>query len=149
MTREKMKEIEGKIYEAVRSKWGYGDEAEEIVDGVGEAMDAWFDTKEGEEIKVKGVSMKYFRVNALFIEGEYKEYPVMSDGEIEEDNVANDDRTHQWFIGYEVSECGEDGVVENVKKYYVDRGRPGATPDDLLEQIKKDHPAGEWQNNEW
>lgn len=53
MTREKMTEIECKLYEAVRAKWGYGDEGDEIVDGLSEAMDAWFDAKEGAGIKVK------------------------------------------------------------------------------------------------
>lgn len=53
MTREKMLEIEDKIYEAVRSKWGYGDEADEMVDGLMEAMEAWHDIKDGAEIKVK------------------------------------------------------------------------------------------------
>ena len=53
MTRGRMVEIEDKIYEAVRDKWGYGDEGDEIIDGLMEAMDAWFDMKEGAEIKVK------------------------------------------------------------------------------------------------
>lgn len=53
MTREKMLEIEDKLYEAIRDKWGYGDEGDEIVDGTMEAIEAWLDREEGAELKVK------------------------------------------------------------------------------------------------
>ena len=53
MTRDAMTEVECKLYEAVRKVYGYNDEADEIVDGLSEAMEAWFDMKEGAEIKVK------------------------------------------------------------------------------------------------
>lgn len=52
MTRERMLEIEDKLYEAVRAKWGYGDEGDEIVDGVAEAIDAWLDREAGAELKI-------------------------------------------------------------------------------------------------
>lgn len=53
MTRGKMLEIEDKLYEAIRDKWGYGDEGDEIVDGVMDAIEAWLDREEGAELKVK------------------------------------------------------------------------------------------------
>lgn len=52
MTREKMLEVEDKLYEAIRDKWGYGDEGDEIVDATMEAIEAWLDREEGAELKI-------------------------------------------------------------------------------------------------
>ena len=53
MTSGKMGAIEDKIYEAVRAKWGYGAEGDEIVDGLMEAFDAWYNREEGAELRIK------------------------------------------------------------------------------------------------
>jgi len=53
MTRDKMLEYEDKIYEAVRKVYGYNDEANDIIDALMEAMDEWFSTRMGAELKVK------------------------------------------------------------------------------------------------
>ena len=53
MTSGKMKAIEDKVYEAVRAKWGYGADGDEIVDGLMEAFDAWFEADAGASIKFK------------------------------------------------------------------------------------------------
>lgn len=93
--------------------------------------------------------MKYFEVYKLYIRGQFEEYNCLSDGNDDGEVISNDDREHLWFIGFEVWEYEEDGTTIGRKKYYVDRGRAGATTDDLLDKIKEEHPAGEWQNNNW
>lgn len=93
--------------------------------------------------------MKYFDVYKLYIRGQFEEYDCLSDGSDDGRVISNDDREHLWFIGFEVWEYEEDGTTIERKKYYVDRGRTGATADDLLDRIKEEHPACEWQNNNW
>lgn len=53
MNRERMLEAEDKLYEAVRDKFGYGDEGDELVDALMEAIEAWLDREEGAELKIK------------------------------------------------------------------------------------------------
>lgn len=94
--------------------------------------------------------MMYFDVKKLYIRGNFEQTNCYSDGTDDGRVISNDDREHNWFIGFEVYEYDEDGTVDDVKSYYVDRGRPGATADDLLDKIKEEHmPEDGWQNNEW
>lgn len=96
----------------------------------------------------KESKMRFFDVYKLEIKGEMQETLVMSDG-TEDGTPSKDDRQVEWLIGYKVYEYEEDGTTIGEKTYYIDRGRPGATPDDLLAQIEEDHQPDMWQCHNW
>lgn len=92
--------------------------------------------------------MKSFMVYRYEIIGKRAETPINSDN-TDAGVGIRDERTDKWLVGFNVYEY-DDETMEQVKKtYYIDRGRPGADPDSVIEQIKKDHPAGEWENYNW
>lgn len=68
---------------------------------------------------------------------------VYSDGSVipeTEDCIGNE------IIEYIVYEYEEDGTMIG-EKHYAISGAMGE--DEAMEQIKEDHPAGEWQNHDW
>lgn len=71
---------------------------------------------------------------------------VNSDGSASDysETWAGDDTVVEYVV-YEYD--GEYGTLDNTLHYAI--GGFYDTPEDALEQIKEDHPADEWQNNEW
>lgn len=69
---------------------------------------------------------------------------VYSDGTVipnTEDVIGNE------ITEYIVYEYEEDGTLFNTSHYQI--GGFYSTEDEAMEQIKEDHPAGEWQNHDW
>lgn len=97
--------------------------------------------------------MRYFRVEEEYLVGNLQRVAVASDGEPIDDpyDVEWESWACQLTLGYTVYELGEDDMTENTEFYPVHTD-PTTLRDDseqVLEQIKADYPAGEWQNNEW
>lgn len=69
---------------------------------------------------------------------------VFSDGEPDLDTEMKIDVDS--IIEYVVNEYDENGELLAEQHYIVSEYRDAQ---DLLEQIKEDHPAGEWQNDKW
>lgn len=93
--------------------------------------------------------MKYFQVNREELIGTLTTGEIDSDGEYT--NLPDDIEQRNITIGFSVSEYGEDGMIENVEFYpvQIDTESWTTNEDEVLEQIKADYPAGEWQNNNW
>lgn len=71
-------------------------------------------------------------------------HKINSDGSYTGDHYTISEREP---VGYRVYEYEEDG--EPIGESYYAIGGFYADPEDALEQIKADHPAGEWQNHDW
>lgn len=93
--------------------------------------------------------MKYFQVNKEELIGTLTTGEIYSDGEYV--NLPDDIEQRNLTMGYSVSIYGEDGMIEDVKYYPVKIGTESweTNEDEVLEKIKVDFPAGEWQNNQW
>lgn len=93
--------------------------------------------------------MKYFAVNREELVGMTTTGEVFSDGEYI--NLPDDVEARTITMGFSVMEYGEDGMIENVKFYgvHTDMESLADDADAVLEQIKADYPAGDWQNNNW
>ena len=93
--------------------------------------------------------MKYFGVKKEELVGNLTSGVVYGDGEYAEEPDETECRT--MTIGYNVWEYNEDGTTDRVVFYKVDTDTEAWTDneDEVLEKIKADHPAGEWQNNNW
>ncbi len=93
--------------------------------------------------------MKYFSVNKEELIGTLTTGEIYSDGEYV--NLPDDIEQRNLTMGYSVSVYGEDGMIEDVKYYPVkiDTESWTTNEDEVLEKIKADFPAGEWQNNQW
>lgn len=94
--------------------------------------------------------MKYYEVEAEVMRGAPVHYTVASDGAQCADEWESD-WEQEVLTGYSVAELGEDGRTENYHFYPVQTNTRDWTNngDEVLEQIKQDYPATEWQNNEW
>jgi hypothetical protein len=68
---------------------------------------------------------------------------VASDGTPVEQPTLVDTDT---IIEYAVYEYDEDGSITGTKHYIISEYHD---EQDMLEQIKEDHPAPEWQNHNW
>lgn len=93
--------------------------------------------------------MKYFTVNKETLSGMMTTSEVYSDGE--HVSLPDDVEAREITMGFSVSEYDEQGLIQNVKFYPVatDMESLEDNADEVLEQIKQDYPAGEWQNNNW
>lgn len=94
--------------------------------------------------------MKYFRVEEDWISNIPRRMEVASDGE----QVAEGYDTSEIvniILGYSVFIEGEDGRTEDVEFYPVSTNTRTLEDNhkEVLEQIKQDFPAPEWQNNAW
>lgn len=80
-------------------------------------------------------------------------FPVYSDGEKSGDNynVDVDGYPETITIGFLVNIYGEDGFLKRCEFYPVNTNMLDFTNNEkeVLDKIKADFPAGEWQNNEW
>ena len=93
--------------------------------------------------------MKYFQVNKEELIGTLTTGEIYSDGEYV--NLPDDIEQRNLTMGYSVSIYDENGMIEDVKYYPVkiDTESWETNEDEVLEKIKADFPAGEWQNNQW
>lgn len=93
--------------------------------------------------------MRCFSVNKEELIGMMTTGEIYSDGEYI--NLPDDTEARNITMGFSVTEYGEDGMVEKVKFYPVATDMESFTDneDEVLEKIKADHPAGEWQNDNW
>ena len=93
--------------------------------------------------------MKYFAVDKETLSGMMTTGEVYSDGEYV--SLPDDIEAREITMGFSVSEYDEQGMIQNVKFYPVatDMESLEDNADEVLEQIKQDYPAGEWQNNNW
>ena len=94
--------------------------------------------------------MRYFTVEKEVMRGAPVRYTVASDGSKLADEYETD-IAHEITTGIKVWEDEEDGTTIGVEFYPVKTNARDWRNDELqvLEIIKYDHPAGEWQNNEW
>lgn len=93
--------------------------------------------------------MKYFSVNKEELIGTLTTGEVLSDGDYA--TLPDDIEQRNLTMGYSVSIYDENGMIEDVKYYPVkiDTESWETNEDEVLEKIKADFPAGEWQNNQW
>lgn len=92
--------------------------------------------------------MKYFEVEEGRIESPIMTHAVASDGSWCSGEEVLEDRA-DILLWYRVLEYDEDGTSRNVVYYNVCDDGEHSNADEVLEQIKADHPADEWQNNDW
>ena len=93
--------------------------------------------------------MKYFEVKKEELRGSLMTANIYSDGEYMDE--ADEVEIRTLTTGFSVFEYGEDGMTQRVEFYPVkiDTESWTTNEDEVLEQIKADYPAGEWQNNNW
>ena len=94
--------------------------------------------------------MRYFTVEKEVMRGAPVRYGVASDGSQLADEYETD-IIHEITTGFNVWECEEDGTTIGVEFYPVKTNAINWANNEkeVLEKIKADHPAGEYQNNEW
>lgn len=92
--------------------------------------------------------MKYFEVEEGRIESPIITHAVASDGSWCSGGEVLEDKD-DILLWYRVLEYNEDGTSLNVVYYNVSDDGEHSDADEVLERIKNDHPAGEWQNNDW
>lgn len=94
--------------------------------------------------------MRYFEVRKEAFTGVVVAGTVDSDGDYV-DLPYDTDETGEITVGFSVFEFGENGMTENVEFYAVktDTTDWSNNEEEVLEQIKADYPAGEWQNHDW
>ena len=94
--------------------------------------------------------MKYFTVEKEVMRVAPVRYTVSSDGSQSADEWETD-LVQELTTGFAVREYEEDGTTIGVEFYPVQTNTRDWRNNELqtLEIIKYDHPADEWQNNEW
>lgn len=92
--------------------------------------------------------MKYFEVEEGRIKAPIETHYVASDGSWCSGGEVLEDEA-EILLWYRVIEYNEDGTSHNVVYYNVCDDGEHSNADEVLEQIKADHPAGEWQNHDW
>ena len=93
--------------------------------------------------------MKYFEVKREDLRGSLMSGLAYSDGEYLEEPDETEIRA--LTTGFSVWIYAENGMTEDVKFYPVKTDMESWTDDseEVIEKIKADYPAGEWQNNNW
>lgn len=99
--------------------------------------------------------MIYFEVHKEFVRGTMFRYEIESDGSQASDSYSVDDENandvFEMTIGYVVNTYDEQGMHLDTNFYKVDTDTATwqDNADEVLEQIKADYPAGEYQNDRW
>lgn len=95
-------------------------------------------------------AVRYFEVRKEVLTGETRQYNVCADGS-HAGTSESDGEAREITTGFNVWEYEEDGTTIGVEFYEVQTNMGDFTnnEDEVLEKIKQDHPAGEWQNHEW
>lgn len=93
--------------------------------------------------------MRYFRVDKEELTGMLVSGEIFSDGEYVE--LPNDTEARTITTGFSVWKYKENGETIGVEYYPVEIYADSWTTneEEVLEQIKQDFPAGEWQNDRW
>lgn len=95
--------------------------------------------------------MKNFRVEEEYV-ARINRIEVASDGEpVGEPYDVDSDSCQSITLGYNVFEEDEEGYTWHIEFYPVqtDMRTFKSNKKEVLEQIKSDYPAPDWQNNEW
>lgn len=87
--------------------------------------------------------MLYFEVEEGRIEGVVMATPVARDGSWCGGSDATEEKADV-LLWYRVWEYYEDGTTKDIVYYRVDDNA-----DEVLDMIEREHPAEEWQNNDW
>lgn len=99
--------------------------------------------------------MVYFEVEREFVRGKMFRHEVESDGSQASDSYGVDDELgddiFEMTIGFVVNTYDEQGIHLDTDFYEVDTSTATwqDNADEVLEQIKANYPAGEYQNNRW
>lgn len=93
--------------------------------------------------------MKYFSVNREELVGMMTTGVIYSDGEYKD--LPDDVEARNIVMGFSVSEYDEQGMIQTVEFYPVvtDMESLEDNSEEVLDKIKADYPAGEWQNHDW
>lgn len=93
--------------------------------------------------------MKYFSVNREELVGMMTTGAIYSDGEYKD--LPDDVEARTITMGFSVSEYDEQGMIQTVEFYPVatDMESLEDNSEKVLDKIKADYPAGEWQNHDW
>lgn len=93
---------------------------------------------------------RYFEVRKEVLSGITKQFNVLIDG-TNAGTCESDGEAREITTGFSVWEYNEQGMTDKVEFYPVktDTTNWENDEDEVLKQIISDHPAGEWQNNEW
>ena len=93
---------------------------------------------------------RYFIVEKRTLSTVPTSYEVDSGGD-KVGRVMIEEQHLELCLGYVVRELDECGIPETDRFYPVitDTADNTDNSDEVLEQIKADYPAGDWQNNEW
>lgn len=93
--------------------------------------------------------MKQFRVNKETLSGMMTTGEIYSDGEYV--SLPDDIEAREITMGFSVTQYGENGAITNVKFYPVVTDMESFEDDSefVLEKIKGDYPASDWQNSQW
>lgn len=93
--------------------------------------------------------MRYFEVHKEELRGSVMSGEVYSDGEYV--NEADELEIRTITTGFSVYEYDEQGVRQDTEFYPVETNMETweDNSNDVLNYIMEDHPASEWQNNNW
>lgn len=92
--------------------------------------------------------MLFFEVEEGRVEGQVIATAVARDGSWCSGSDATEEKA-DILLWYRVREYREDGTMKDIVYYNVETQDGRNNADEVLAQIEKDHPAGEWQNNDW
>lgn len=92
--------------------------------------------------------MKYFEVEEGRIEAPVITTAVARDGSWCSGSEESEEKADV-LLWYRVWEYNEDGTTIDYVYYNVGTADGRNNSDEVLAQIEADHPAGEWQNNDW
>ena len=101
-------------------------------------------------IEEKEKSEKYFEVRKEVLNGVLRQYNVLADG-THAGTSESEGQAREITTGFSVWEYDAEGYTTNTEFYPVvtNMGDFTNNEDEVLEKIKQDYPAGEWQNHEW
>lgn len=92
--------------------------------------------------------MRYFEVHKYEITGRELRSRVYSDGESIDEPEETGDETNV-VLFYAVNEYEDGGAEWGLKYYPITTTGDQNNEAEVLAQIHADHPAGDWQNDDW
>lgn len=94
--------------------------------------------------------MKYFRVEKEIMRGSTLRYEIYAD-QSEASSEHECDEVVEICLGFHVYEISEEGYTLGVEFYPVCVDMQDFTDNssEVIEQIKRDYPASDWNNNDW
>lgn len=109
------------------------------------------ESKIEQQVTLTEAQKKYFTVEEVSVIGSPKQIEVKSDGTWTDDECSLEKSMATINIGYIVSEYDETGDCLAQRSYPVKTDVLTMTDNsvEVLERIRADYPASEWQNNAW